>query len=51
MKGKLLSTLMLWFLDFAKPFEMHTNVNGFVISKVLMQGHPIAFESKKLVGA
>jgi len=37
-------------LNFAKPFEVHTNVSGFVISGVLMQGHLIAFENKKLAG-
>jgi hypothetical protein len=36
LKGKLSSTPMVWFLDFAKPFEMHTNASGFVISMVLM---------------
>jgi hypothetical protein len=30
---------------------MHTNANGFAIGGVLMQGHPIAFESKKLARA
>jgi hypothetical protein len=36
LKGKLLSTLALRFLDFAKPFEVHMNASGFVIGKVLM---------------
>jgi hypothetical protein len=32
LKGKLLSTPMLWFPNFAKPFEVHTNTSGFVIA-------------------
>ncbi len=36
-KGKLLSTLMLWLLNFSKPFKVHTDVNGFAIGKVLMK--------------
>ncbi len=52
LKGKLLLTLVLQFLDFAKLFEMHMDVSGFVIGAVLMQeGHLITFENKKLVGA
>jgi len=52
LKMKLLSTLMLQFLNFKKPFEVHNNANGFTIGKVLMQEkHPIAFESKKLARA
>jgi hypothetical protein len=40
---------MLQFLDFEKPFKMHTNVSGFVIGKVLLQErHLIAIESEKL---
>jgi hypothetical protein len=52
LKGKLLLTLVLRFLDFVKPFEVHMDANGFAISGVLMQEkHPIAFESKNLAGA
>jgi hypothetical protein len=46
LKGKLLSTLVLPFLDFSKPFKMHTNACKFAIGVILMQRHPIAFESK-----
>jgi hypothetical protein len=43
---------MLRFPNFAKPFEVHIDASGFVIGGVLMQeGHPITFESVKLVGA
>jgi hypothetical protein len=43
---------MLQFPDFENPFEVHTNANGFVIGRVLMQeGHLIDFEIKKLAGA
>ena len=42
---------MLKFLEFDKPFEVHTDANDFVIEGVLMQdGRPIAYESKKLDG-
>jgi hypothetical protein len=52
LKNKLSSTLVLNFLDFTKPFEVHTNASDFIIGGVLMQdGHPIIFESKKLHGA
>jgi hypothetical protein len=37
LKGKLLLTSMLQFLNFPKPFEVHTNVSGYVIGRVLMQ--------------
>jgi hypothetical protein len=40
---------MLKFLDFIKSFKVHTDVNDFIIDGVFMQdGHPIAFENKKL---
>jgi len=51
LKGKLLVALVLSFLDSTKPFKVHTNANGSAIGGVFMQGHPIAFENKKLVGA
>ncbi len=39
-------------LDFVKPFEIHMDASGFVISRVLMQkGHPITFNSKQLAWA
>jgi len=52
LKSKLSSTLVLKFLDFTNPFEVHTDANEFAIGGVLMQdGHMIAFKSKKLCGA
>lgn len=40
------------FLDFTKLFEVHIDASDFTINKVFMQdGHPIAFENKKLYGA
>ncbi len=37
------------FPDFVKPFEVHIDGNDFAINGVFMQdGHPIAFENKKL---
>jgi hypothetical protein len=47
LKDKFSTSLVFRFLNFTKPFEVHTNANGFVIKGVLMQkGHPIAFTSK-----
>ena len=35
--------------DFTKAFEVHTDASDFAINGILMQeGHPIAFESRKL---
>lgn len=49
LKKKLFTLHVLKFLDFTKPFEVHTNAKGFAIGGMLMQeGHPFAFESKKL---
>jgi hypothetical protein len=44
--------LVLRFLTFTKPFEVHTNVSDFAIYGVFMQdGHPIAFNNNKFCGA
>jgi len=41
---------MIRILDFTKPFEVHIDVNDFVIGKVFMQnGYQIAFETKKFL--
>jgi len=51
LKEKLLSTFMLKFLDFTKPFKVHTDVNDFTIKGVFMQdGHLIVFKGKKFYG-
>jgi hypothetical protein len=48
LKEKISSTFMLKFLNFTKPFKVHTNASDFTIGGVLMQnGHPITFDSKK----
>ncbi len=52
LKVRLSIAIVLKFLDFSKPFKVHTNSSGFAEGGVFIQeGHPIAFESKKLVGA
>ena len=53
--GKLKSQFFLLpisnFLEFEKPFEVHTNASDFAIGEVLMQDRRfIAYESKKLDG-
>jgi len=49
LKNRLLSTPILGFLDFIKPFEVHIDASDFAIGGVFMQdGHSIAFENKKL---
>jgi len=52
LKGKFMSSLMLKFLDFINPFEVHANANDFAIKGVFMQNdHPITFERKRLLRA
>ena len=51
LKSKLSSPPVLKFLEFDKPFEVHTDVSDFAMGGVLMQdGRSIAYESKKLNG-
>ena len=51
LKSKLSSLPVLKFLEFDKPFEVHTDASDFAIREVLIQdGRPIAYESKKLDG-
>ena len=49
---RLLSTAgVLKYPEFDKAFEVHTDASDFAIGGVLMQdGHPVAYESKKLTG-
>ncbi|KAH9648298.1 Endonuclease [Citrus sinensis] len=49
LKRAILEEPVLAFLDHTKPFEVQTDASDFTIGGVLMQeGHPIAFESRKL---
>ena len=49
LKRHLTSAPVLKFLDFKKPFKVHTDASDFVIGGVLMQeGRLVAFKSKKL---
>eukprot|EP00253_Pinus_taeda_P026211 PITA_26211 len=49
LKRRMVTTPILKFPDFGRPFEVHTNASDFSIGGVLMQdGHPVAYESRKL---
>ena len=49
LKRRLTFAPVLKFPEFKKPFEVHTDASELAIGGVLMQeGHPVAFESKKL---
>ncbi|XP_015168928.1 uncharacterized protein K02A2.6-like [Solanum tuberosum] len=49
LKVAIIEEPVLALLDFTKAFEIHTDASDFAIGGVLMQeGHPIAFESRKL---
>ena len=49
LKAALIEEPVLALPDFAKPFEVHSDASDYAIGGVLMQdGHPIAFESRKL---
>lgn len=48
-KHKIASALVLMFLEFDKPFKIHTDASDYAIGVVLLQdGKPVALESKKL---
>ncbi|XP_022857861.1 uncharacterized protein LOC111378821, partial [Olea europaea var. sylvestris] len=48
LKKSMWSNPILALPDMAKPFEVHTDASDFALGGVLMQGHPIAYESRKL---
>jgi hypothetical protein len=51
LKKLLYSAGVLKYPEFDKEFGVHTDASGFAIGGVLMQdGHPIAYESRKLTG-
>jgi RNase H-like domain found in reverse transcriptase len=48
-KQAITDDVMLSFLDFNKPFEIHTDANDFHLGSVIMQDcKPVAFYSRKL---
>ncbi|CAN6566578.1 unnamed protein product [Malus baccata var. baccata] len=52
LKKALMEEPVLRLPDLSKPFELHTDASDFDIGGVLMQeGHPIAYESRKLNNA
>lgn len=50
-KQAMASELVLSLPDFSVPFEVHTDVSDHALGGVLVQGHSIAFESKRLKDA
>lgn len=49
LKAAIIKESVLALPDFSKAFEVHTDDSDFAIGGILMQeGHPIAFESRKL---
>ena len=49
LKGAIMADPVLALPDHAKPFEVHTDASDYAIGGALMQeGHPIAYESRKL---
>jgi hypothetical protein len=52
LKGALSTAPVLKYPEFDKPFEVHCDASDFAISGVLQQdGHPVAYESRKLTGS
>ncbi|KAK8663978.1 hypothetical protein V6N13_083783 [Hibiscus sabdariffa] len=52
LKAVIISDPILALLDIERPLEVETDASGYAIGGVLMQdGHPVAFESRKLNGA
>ena len=49
LKASMTTTLLLYLIDFSKPFEVETDASGTGIGAVLLHdGHPIAFFSKMI---